>query len=34
MDWIHLAQVRIQWWDLVNLVMNVSVSYDGNLVTS
>jgi hypothetical protein len=33
-DWIHLAQVRIQWWDLVNLVMNVSVSYDGNLVTS
>jgi hypothetical protein len=24
-DWIHLAQVRYQWWDLVNTVMNLRV---------
>jgi hypothetical protein len=22
MDWLHLAQDRDQWWDLVNTVMN------------
>jgi hypothetical protein len=24
-DWIHLAQDRDQWWDLVNTVMNLQV---------
>jgi hypothetical protein len=24
-DWIHLAQDRNQWWDLVNTVMNLRV---------
>jgi len=24
--WIHLAQVRDQWWALVNTVMNLRVS--------
>jgi hypothetical protein len=24
-DWMHLAQVRDQWWDLVNTVMNLRV---------
>jgi hypothetical protein len=22
-DWIHLAQDRVQWWDFVNMVMNL-----------
>jgi hypothetical protein len=25
MDWIHLAQVRDQWWALVNMVMNLLI---------
>jgi len=25
MDWLHLAQVRDQWWNLVNMVMNLQV---------
>jgi hypothetical protein len=24
-DWIHLAQNRVQWWALVNMVMNLGV---------
>jgi hypothetical protein len=24
-DWIHLAHIRIQWWPLVNTVMNLQV---------
>jgi hypothetical protein len=24
-DWIHLAYIRIQWWALLNLVMNLWV---------
>jgi hypothetical protein len=24
-DWIHLVQDRIQWWALVNMVMNLQV---------
>jgi hypothetical protein len=24
-DWVHLAQVRDQWWALVNTVMKVRV---------
>jgi hypothetical protein len=24
-DWIYLAQDRDQWWDLVNIVMNLRV---------
>jgi hypothetical protein len=24
-DWIHLTQDRVQWWDAVNMVMNVLV---------
>jgi hypothetical protein len=24
-DWIHLAQDRVQWWALVNMVMNLWV---------
>lgn len=23
--WIHLAQNRIQWWTLVNMIMNLEV---------
>jgi hypothetical protein len=26
MDWIHLAQDRDQWWDLVNTVKNLRVA--------
>jgi hypothetical protein len=22
-DWVHLAQIRNQWWDLVNTVINL-----------
>jgi hypothetical protein len=25
MDWIHLAQNRAQWWDLVNMAMDLQV---------
>jgi hypothetical protein len=24
-DWIRLAQDRVQWWTLVNMVMNVQI---------
>jgi hypothetical protein len=24
--WIHLAQYRVQWWDLVDIVMSFNVS--------
>jgi hypothetical protein len=24
-DWIHLAQDRVQWWGLVNVVVNLHV---------
>jgi hypothetical protein len=24
-NWMHLAQVRVQWWAFVNLVMNILV---------
>lgn len=24
-DWIHLAQYRVQWWGLVNVVMDLRV---------
>jgi len=24
-DWIHLAQDRVQWWGLVNVVVNLYV---------
>jgi hypothetical protein len=24
-DWIHMAQDRDRWWDLVNTVMNLQV---------
>jgi hypothetical protein len=27
MDWIHLAQDRATWWDVVNKVINLSVPY-------
>jgi hypothetical protein len=34
-DWIHLAQVRGQWWALVDTVMNLRVPYKvGNFMTS
>jgi len=26
MDWIYLAQDRVQWWALVNMMMNIQVS--------
>jgi hypothetical protein len=26
-DWIHLAQNRVQWWSLVNTVMNLPVPF-------
>jgi hypothetical protein len=33
-DWTHLAQVRDQWWALVNVVMNFLFPYNvGNLLT-
>jgi len=25
MDWIHLAQVRVQWWSLLDIVINLQV---------
>jgi len=34
-DWIHLAQVRGQWWALVDTVMNLRVPYKvGNFLSS
>jgi hypothetical protein len=28
MEWIHLAQDRVQWWQvIVNVVMNCRISY-------
>jgi hypothetical protein len=24
-DWMHLTKVKDQWWDLVNMVMNLQV---------
>jgi len=27
-DWIHLAQDRNEWWDLVNMVLNLRVPYN------
>jgi hypothetical protein len=26
-DWIHMAQDRVHWWALVNMVMNLQVPY-------
>ena len=35
MDWIDLAQDRIMWWALVNVVMNLRVpSNEGTFLTS
>jgi hypothetical protein len=25
MDWIHVAQNSVQWWAVVNMVMNIRV---------
>jgi len=25
-DWIHVAQYRDQWWDVVNTVMNLRIT--------
>jgi hypothetical protein len=25
LDWIHMTQVRVQWWDLMNMVMKLQV---------
>jgi hypothetical protein len=34
-DWIHLAQVRVHWRALMNMVMNLRVPYKaGNFLTS
>ena len=34
-DWIELAQDRVRWWALVNVVMNLRVSQNaGNFLTS
>jgi len=34
-DWIHLTQNRDWWWAVVNMVMNIWVSYSvGNFLTS
>jgi hypothetical protein len=33
--WIHLAQDRLQWWSLVNAVMDLQVAYKvWNFLTS
>jgi len=35
MDWTKLAQNRVRWWGLVNVVMNHQVPYNaGNFLTS
>jgi len=31
-DWIHLPQDRIQWWILMNTVMNFRVPYEASNV--
>jgi hypothetical protein len=31
MDWIHLAEVRSQWWTLMNMVMKSSGSIKGGV---
>jgi len=34
-DWIHLPQDRIHWWDLVTTVMNLYIPYKaGNFLIS
>jgi hypothetical protein len=34
-DWIHLAYYRDQWWDLVNVVMNLQLPQKaGNFLTN
>jgi hypothetical protein len=34
-DWIHVAQDRVQWWVFVNTVMNLQVPWGGgDLLTS
>jgi hypothetical protein len=33
-DWINLDQDRYQWWGLVNMVMNLRVSYKAGDLTS
>jgi hypothetical protein len=32
MDWIHLAQERVQWWALVNTVLNLPAHFLTSLV--
>jgi hypothetical protein len=27
-DWIHLTQVRVQWWAVVNMLMNLQLLKD------
>jgi len=27
MDWIHLAEDSIQWWALLNMIMNLQVPW-------
>jgi hypothetical protein len=34
-EWMYLAQDRVQWWDFVNTVMNLRVAEKaGNFLTS
>jgi hypothetical protein len=34
-DWIHIAQYRDQWWESVNMVMNLQVPSNlGNFPSS
>jgi hypothetical protein len=34
-DWIHVAQDRVQWWAFVNTVMNIRVPCkEGNFMVS
>ena len=30
MDWIDLARERDRWWTVVNVVMNIRVSYNAD----
>jgi len=34
MDWIHMAQDRIQWWDLVKTVMNFRCSQKEGIIST